>query len=254
MQTSADIAAEAWAAAIAMFVAAQPDGYHRAGARGTYEMVSGAPTPLLSGVFSVAPRADAEEVAQFAASERLRGVPWSIQVRGERFDPRIADIAAAHDRTQRLSLPLMTKEITEEDGKAAEAGQVRVRPVTGEERERYQATMAAGFEGPPEVFERFSLPALMDHPGMRAYVAEVDGEPVGTSFGVVAGDLVGVFNIAVPPSHRRRGYGRAVTAAVLGDAYAAGARTAFLHASELGAPLYADMGFRLVERWTVFSS
>ncbi|MFE1850444.1 hypothetical protein [Streptomyces sp. NPDC059489] len=43
-----------------------------------------------------------------------------------------------------------------------------------------------------------------------------------------------------------------IAAAVLSDAYRNGARTAFLHASPMGVPLYRAMGFRLAESWTVF--
>jgi GNAT superfamily N-acetyltransferase len=95
---------------------------------------------------------------------------------------------------------------------------------------------------------------VMDHVSMRAYLVEVEGVPVATSFGVLVDDLVGVFNIAVPPPYRRRGYGRAATAAVLRAAYEEGARTAFLHASPLGAPLYQVMGFRRTENWTLFTA
>ena len=89
---------------------------------------------------------------------------------------------------------------------------------------------------------------------MAAYVVEVAGAVVGTSFGIRVDDLVGVFNIGVPPEHRRRGYGRVATAVVLRDAYRAGARTAFLQASPLGAPLYATMGFHTAETWTVLTA
>jgi ribosomal protein S18 acetylase RimI-like enzyme len=51
----------------------------------------------------------------------------------------------------------------------------------------------------------------MDHVSMRAYLVELEGVRVATSFGVLVDDLVGVFNIAVPPQYRRRGYGRAAT-------------------------------------------
>ncbi|MER8226445.1 GNAT family N-acetyltransferase [Streptomyces sp. NPDC094143] len=79
------------------------------------------------------------------------------------------------------------------------------------------------------------------------------GEPAATSFGVLVGDAVGVFNVTVLPQHRRRGYGRAATRAVLRDAHAAGARTAFLHSTPPGVPLYEAMGFHTAENWTAFT-
>ena len=65
--------------------------------------------------------------------------------------------------------------------------------------------------------------------------------------------VVGVYNIAVAPAARGRGLGRAITERVVADGIAAGADAAYLHASDLGRPLYESMGFRLVETWTVFS-
>ena len=66
--------------------------------------------------------------------------------------------------------------------------------------------------------------------------------------------VVGVFNIAVVPSARGRGLGRALTETVLRDGIAAGADAAYLHTSAMGRPLYESMGFTLVETWTVFQA
>ena len=250
----ADDAARAWTAALALFSAVQPGGFYRMGPHGTSELVTGAPIALLNGVFGTAPALDVDEVAAFAASPRLESVPWSIQVRGERVAPRIVDIAADHGLRQRSTLPFMVKDLAEEDAKLPDVETLRVRRISGREGDLYRSVMAAGYEGPPEIFSVFSTAPVMDHASMWGYLAEADGVPVATSFGILVDDLVGVFNIAVPPQHRRRGYGRAATAAVLRDAYRAEARTAFLHASPMGVPLYAAMGFRVAENWTLFTA
>ncbi|MEU3186017.1 GNAT family N-acetyltransferase [Streptomyces sp. NPDC006923] len=248
-----DAAARAWMAALAMFAAAQPDGHYRAGAGGTSELVTGAPLPFMNGVISTARNADADEIAAFAASPKLASVTWSVQVRGEQIDERIVATAAERGLQQRKELPFMLKELGADDLLEPEADGVKIRRVLGDEEDLYRKAMATGFEGPEEVFTAFAVPSVMNHASMRAYVADVEGVPVATSFGVLVDDLVGVFNIAVSPQHRRRGYGRAVTAAVVRDAYQEGARTAFLHASTLGVPLYQTMGFRHAENWTLFT-
>jgi ribosomal protein S18 acetylase RimI-like enzyme len=209
--------------------------------------------PLLNGVFSVARRPDAAEVADLATSPRLAVLPWSLQVRGDRVDPAIEEIAAGHGLRQRSSVQFMLRDLTDADAAPPPADAPRVRAVSGDEKDLYRHLLAAGAEGPPELFDVFVAPALMNHPDMRGYVTEAAGEPVATSFGVLVGDTVGVFNVTVPPRHRRRGYGRAATRAVLRDARAAGARTAFLHATPLGIPLYETMGFRTAENWTAFT-
>jgi ribosomal protein S18 acetylase RimI-like enzyme len=254
MLDAVDVAAQAWMAALAMFAAAQPGGYYRAGANGTSELVTGAPMPFLNGVISTARDADAEEVAAFAASPKLESVAWSLQVRGEQVDDRIVATAGDRGLQQRMALPFMLKEFGDGDIREPEADGLKVRRLLGDEGDLYRTVMAAGFEGPEEIFSIFTAHSVMDHASMRCYLAEAEGVPVATSFGVLVDDLVGVFNIAVPPQYRRRGYGRAATAAVVRDAYEAGARTAFLHASPLGVPLYQAMGFRLAENWTLFTS
>jgi predicted GNAT family acetyltransferase len=66
---------------------------------------------------------------------------------------------------------------------------------------------------------------------------------------VTLDDYVGVFNVATPPEHRRRGYGAAITARVVSDGLAAGARWAWLQSSPAGYRVYEELGFRTLERW-----
>lgn len=246
-----DAAAEGWLATLVMFAATQPGGSHRRGGHGTCAFVTTAPVAAMNAVFAVGSEADPVEIAEFAASFAASPMPWSIQVRSDRFDERIAVTAAEHGLGRRSTQPFMLKDLTEADAKLPESD-ASVRRLSSEEGALYQRSLAAGFEAPAELFERLAAPAIMDHPSMRAYVAETEDGPVATSFGVLVGDLVGVYNISVSPEHRRQGYGRLATAAVLRDAYAAEAHTAFLGSSEMGIPLYEEMGFRIMENWTIF--
>ena len=54
------------------------------------------------------------------------------------------------------------------------------------------------------------------------------------------------------PGWRRRGIGRAMTAAPLRAARAGGARRACLDASDAGAPIYQRLGFEVVASTTRF--
>ena len=209
---------------------------------------------FLNGVVSTARNADADEVSAFAASPKLESVAWSVQVRGEQVEDRIVAMAGDRGLQQRTLLPFMLKELDASELSESEAFGLKVRRVLSDEGDLYRTALATGYGGPEEIFSAFTASSVMDHVSMRAYLAEVEGVPVATSFGVLVDDLVGVFNIAVPPQYRRRGYGRAATAAVLRDAYEEGARTAFLHATPLGVSLYQVMGFRLAENWTLFTA
>ena len=61
-----------------------------------------------------------------------------------------------------------------------------------------------------------------------------------------------VFGVTTVPEHRGRGYGRAVTAAVVEAARRLGIGLAWLQASAMGEPLYREMGFRTVEDYAVW--
>jgi ribosomal protein S18 acetylase RimI-like enzyme len=110
--------------------------------------------------------------------------------------------------------------------------------------------MAAGFEAPAEIILSLMTESVIDAPWAGTYLVEVDGLPVATGLGILSGDHIGVYNIAVVPERRDRGYGWLVTERVLTDGFAAGATTAYLHSSKAGRPLYESMGFRTVETWT----
>jgi ribosomal protein S18 acetylase RimI-like enzyme len=96
----------------------------------------------------------------------------------------------------------------------------------------------AGFEAPPALFRPFYTPQVAATPGLSMYVALADGTPVSTAIGFTQGEAVGIFNVATPPKHRRRGYGTAVTARALSDGFKSGASFGWLQSSPLGESLY----------------
>jgi ribosomal protein S18 acetylase RimI-like enzyme len=61
------------------------------------------------------------------------------------------------------------------------------------------------------------------------------------------GKLLGIFDIAVAPSHRRNGYGRLISEALLNWGHTTGAATAYLQvqaSNSAARALYSDIGFR----------
>ena len=101
---------------------------------------------------------------------------------------------------------------------------------------------AGAFEAPwpPEVFVE-----LLASPGVFA-LAAVDQAPVGLILmRAIAGEAE-VLTLAVQPTHRRRGLGRALLQAGLGGALAAGAETVFLEVAAdnpAALALYREAGF-----------
>jgi N-acetylglutamate synthase len=119
------------------------------------------------------------------------------------------------------------------------------------DRPRYPAT---AFTPPTEAsvapyFRKLMTTAVLEAPGARCYVGEVDREPVTTGFAVTFADFVGIFNIATPPVHRRHGYGAAVTSRAVRDGLSNGASWAWLQSSPAGYPIYERLGFQTVESW-----
>jgi GNAT superfamily N-acetyltransferase len=249
-----DGAVDAWYEAIRAFALLQPGGQFREGKDGTRLLITGAQMAFLNGVLSSARVPDAEAIAALVPPRETFGVPWSIQVRGDQPNQRIVDLATECGKEQHFSLPFMVRLLDDSSEHTIRTDSLIIRRATVEDHFTYQAAMAAGFEGPVELFSPFSAPAVLSAPRMTAWLAEEQGIPVGTGFGVHVRDWVGIFNISTHPNYRSRGYGKAMIATVLRDAFEAGVRGAFLHGTPAGVLLYESMGFTRAENWTVFVS
>ncbi|HEX6254180.1 MAG TPA: GNAT family N-acetyltransferase [Euzebyales bacterium] len=91
--------------------------------------------------------------------------------------------------------------------------------------------------------------AVLDMPAFRMWLGTCDGTAVATSVAWTDADHVGVYWIAVQTSHRRRGFGAAMTATA---AAAVPGRPSVLVATPTGEPLYRTLGYRRVAvstRW-----
>ncbi len=73
--------------------------------------------------------------------------------------------------------------------------------------------------------ERDSVERWRDRPGWHLYLARVGGEPAGAAVLVVDGDLAYLANASTLPEFRNRGVQRALIAARVADARAAGCET-----------------------------
>jgi GNAT superfamily N-acetyltransferase len=91
----------------------------------------------------------------------------------------------------------------------------------------------------------FALPTL---PGisLRHLLVHEHGEAVACGTLAVTGDVAGLYNIGVVESARRRGLGAAVTAELMRLGRRDGCTQSILGASDLGFPVYRDLGFTTV--------
>ena len=129
---------------------------------------------------------------------------------------------------------------------------VRVR----HEEDLYAAERAviAGFEltrfEPYRAGEMFP-PALLEQPGVRVYIARLDGAVAGACVSVVDDGFGSHYWVGTPPEFRSRSVGRAVMLGSLADL--AGLPVT-LTASRLGRPLYEALGFTAATPSTWYSS
>jgi predicted acetyltransferase len=67
-----------------------------------------------------------------------------------------------------------------------------------------------------------------------------------------SGDVAGVYSIGVVEEFRRRGIGDAMSRAVLRAGHEAGCQVGVLQLSEMGYPLYEQLGFETVVTYHQF--
>jgi GNAT superfamily N-acetyltransferase len=86
-------------------------------------------------------------------------------------------------------------------------------------------------------------------PTCRSLVGEMGDQLVATGVATANGPVGWLGGIVVVQSWRRRGFGRALTLALIAGLRAAGCRTISLEATDEGRPMYEAMGFRLATRY-----
>jgi len=106
--------------------------------------------------------------------------------------------------------------------------------------------MVAGFGMPPRIGDAYMAFATLgfgDDLPTRGLLVRVDGRPISTALGVLAGEGIVIVNVATVPEERGRGIGRAVTLAAMHLGAAAGASIAVLQSTEMGYGIYRRLGF-----------
>jgi len=212
------------------------------------------PLPQLNGVWAQGPKDEQAAVHELegaiAEIEQL-GLRCWVQTRAGRT-PSLEAEARRLGFTSQESVPALLA--TPDDlHDIAGAGLKIARIADTAGLAQAQAVATAGFEAPLALFCPFYTPQVAATPGLSIYVALADGTPVSTAIGFTQGEAVGIFNVATPPKHRRRGYGTAVTARAVSDGFKSGASFGWLQSSPLGESIYQRMGFQQVETYTLLS-
>ena len=240
----------------------------------------------LTGVVRCADRAKVTRVGGVVSS--LTGLPfdWFNQVLIERDDATVADLLAGMAQARERADPFVVRlrdgiddqfiqtlteaglsplgEETATPGMvafpidhgtyAAQAvPELEIRRVTDADGiDAHRRVVTAGFGTDPAVAEGITCTDLIGRPECVVYVGYEGGDPVVSGLSWRTGPTIGVYSIATIAGSRRRGYGTAMTARIVGDGMVAGCEAAALQASEMGRPIYERLGFRAVVRYTAY--
>jgi GNAT superfamily N-acetyltransferase len=165
--------------------------------------------------------------------------------------PAVIQAASAAGFGPGVSRPAMSLRLGGFSPQALPDGLSVRRAVTEGDLRALVAVEAEGFGFTEDVAERLFLPAMLLDPGLRAYVAFLEQDPIAAALVHLDHRAAGIYWVATVPAMRRRGIG----AAVLGRALAEGApdaEFAWLQSSRLGRPVYERLGFRVAGEWTVW--
>lgn len=210
------------------------------------------PFPQLNGVWAEEDGGNAvADLAGAVSDIDALGLPFWLQTRIGRH-PLIEEEATRLGLTRIEQIPGMaatTSDLTELP--ETEIAIERVADLS--QLSQAQAVAESGFDAPSGSMAAFYTEGVAAAPGVSYYLGYAAGEAVSTALGFLGGDTIGVFNVATPPAHRRRGHGAALTARVVKDGFEFGARLAWLQASRQGEPVYRRMGFRTVETYNLFA-
>ena len=202
--------------------------------------------------FNIAARLDKPDGSQPSLDVPLgwfgeRKRPFRLILRDDR-DSELIRIAREHGFADDANEPAMfLKRLDAFRSVRATAG-LAVRRVTRTREVPAYAAVEPAESGSIALREAISRRALTLDSCML-FLGHANGVPAARSMVLVTGRMAGIYNVFVSEEHRGRGFGRAITAAALGAALAAGATEACLSATDLGYPLYQRMGFETVFRY-----
>jgi ribosomal protein S18 acetylase RimI-like enzyme len=108
---------------------------------------------------------------------------------------------------------------------------------------RVATTSYASIGFPPEVFAGYTNHAGLLAENIVAFLALLDGKPVGIAMTMVSHGVAGIYWVGSLEQARGKGLGRAVTGAATNAGFELGADVASLQASPMGKPIYLELGY-----------
>ena len=210
---------------------------------------------FLSGPVEKAPELD-ERLRQAANHFRSRGMRWSLWICEDWLARPVRRLLSRHCEDAGLRL------CADMPGMAAQRLGAVSRTLPALEYVRVQSAQAlADFHGvgsvcfhvPMDWFtEVFDAAMPVARSRFNCWVAYLDGLPVATAACMRTGSVLGLYNVATAPGHRKRGVAEAITRQVV-NSYE-GIESVVLQSTAHGFGLYERLGFRPVTRILVYNS
>ncbi len=203
---------------------------------------SGTPFAFYNGAIATAPAPDPDavvrEVLAFFAS---KDVPYLMSVRDGTDDALLAAGRAAGLEDAGGSPLQVLHPITSAPARPPLLDVVLATEDT--DLQTHRDLVAACFDMPVDVALRLYGDGCLDDPDLAIVIGRVDAVPVATAMLVRSDETAGIYNVVTVPAHRGKGYGAAVTWAVVAEGARRGCTHAVLQPSESGYPVYRRMGF-----------
>ena len=191
---------------------------------------TGIPVGHWNGAHVTGPDPDLAGAAEWFAA---RGMPWAYLVPEDlAFTPptRLITIQRLMLRDLEALPPVPELELRWDDSEGAAMAQ----------QGAFGDDLAGEFVAPKLVNEACAVVTAYD-----------DGQPVSTASLVAVDGVAAVYGVGTLASYRKRGFGRAVTLAVLHEGRRRGCDLAFLNPSDVGYAGYARLGFTDAPGWRV---
>ncbi|WP_430788780.1 GNAT family N-acetyltransferase [Actinoplanes sp. G11-F43] len=187
---------------------------------------------------------DDESIAEAAGYFGKRELPWRVVSSGP------AGVTSVRGTGREPLYPILSRDAVAAQDAAAPVDGLTVTVATTVDDVREFVECATGAFGyTPELLDPIAGPETIADDRFRLYLGrDATGRCVAVGVGVAVPKdrTIGVYFVGVREEFRNRGFGRAVTARVIGDGAAGGAATAVLQATPDGLPLYTGMGFTQV--------
>ena len=213
-------------------------------------LLTGIPYAFLNVVFRTQLPSDGgdeliTETLAFFKSKRVTQLWWFADPSAQ--DADLIKRLVANGLTFGEGMPGMAADLLALQDEIPRVAGLTIVPVTTEETlKQWVRTIWIGY-GLPDSSENiwFDLFANLgfDLP-LRNYIAFQNEEPVAASQLFLSAGVGGIYCVATVPSARRQGIGVAITLAPLLDARRMGYRVGILQSSQMGYPVYRQLGFQ----------